>query len=106
MVSTNVCIMRSLISIFFLFICFNAFSQTKSGLKITGKITDASTNKPVEYASVGLTDQITNKVVNGSVTDSTGRFQIAGVATGTYKVSIDFIGYQKKQALATQRFGV
>ena len=90
--------MRSFFSalLLLLFIGTNSFSQTKSGLKITGKITDASTNRPVEYASVGLTDQITNKIVNGAVTDSTGYFEISSLTPGTYTVNIDFIGYQKQ----------
>ena len=80
----------------FLF-CFyqNALSQAKSALKITGNITDATNNKPIEYASVGLTDQTTNKVVNGAITDSTGYFEIANATPGVFTVNIDFIGYQK-----------
>lgn len=78
------------------FAFINTFGQTKSGLKITGKITDAVSKLPVEYASVGITDQATNKVINGAVTDSTGYFEITNLAAGTFTVSIDFIGYQKK----------
>ena len=91
--------MKLLISLLLLFIFIdkNAYGQTKSGLKITGKIVDAASNLPVEYASVGLTDQLTNKVVNGAVTDTTGYFEITGISPGTYTVSIDFIGYQKKE---------
>jgi ferric enterobactin receptor len=91
--------MRPLISslLLLLFVCLNAYSQTRSGVKITGTITDASTSKAVEYASVGLTDQLTNKVVNGAVTDTAGNFEITGLTPGTYTVRIDFIGYQKKE---------
>ena len=91
--------MKIIISVLLLllFICTNSFSQTKSGLKITGKIVDAASSLPVEYASVGLTDQLTNKVVNGTVTDTMGYFEITGITPGTYTVSIDFIGYQKKE---------
>ena len=91
--------MKPLIStlLLLLFVFANAYSQSKSGLKITGKITDVSTSKPVEYASVGLTNQLTNKVVNGAVTDTTGYFEIVGVMPGSYAISIDFIGYQKKE---------
>ncbi|TDE13260.1 MULTISPECIES: outer membrane beta-barrel family protein [Dyadobacter] len=91
--------MKPLIStlLLLLFVFANAYSQSKSGLKITGKITDVSTSKPVEYASVGLTNQLTNKVVNGAVTDTTGFFEIVGVMPGSYAISIDFIGYQKKE---------
>ncbi|WP_221392963.1 TonB-dependent receptor domain-containing protein [Dyadobacter sp. NIV53] len=91
--------MRPLISTIFLllFVGANVYSQTNSGLKINGKIIDVTTNKPVEYASVGLTDQLTNKVLNGAVTDTTGFFEMTGLIPGTYTLSIDFIGYQKKE---------
>lgn len=90
--------MKPLISsaILFLFVWINAFGQNKSNAKITGKITDAATSKPVEYASVGITDRLTNRVVNGAVTDSTGYFEINGLPAGTFTVNIDFIGYEKK----------
>lgn len=70
-------------------------AQTRNSARITGKITDASNDSPVEYASVGLTDQATGKVVNGAVTDSAGFFQIVGIAAGRYTLNADFIGYQK-----------
>lgn len=79
-----------------LLVWLNAVGQNKFNAKITGKITDASTSQPVEYASVGVTDQLSNKVVNGAVTDSTGHFEINGLAAGTFTVNIDFIGYEKK----------
>jgi ferric enterobactin receptor len=79
-----------------LFVWINASGQSKSNAKITGKITDAATSRPVEYASVGVTDQLTNRVVNGAVTDSTGYFEVNGLAAGTFTVNIDFIGYEKK----------
>lgn len=90
--------MKPVISSAFLLLFFwtGAFAQNKSNIKITGKIADAATSKPVEYASVGLTDQATNKVVNGAVTDSTGYFEITGIGAGTFTVNIDFIGYEKK----------
>lgn len=90
--------MKPLISsaILFLFVWVNASGQSKSNATITGKITDAATSKPVEYASVGITDQLTNRVVNGTVTDSSGYFEISGLASGTFTVNVDFIGYEKK----------
>ncbi|TLV02500.1 TonB-dependent receptor domain-containing protein [Dyadobacter luticola] len=90
------------LSVLLLFICANVFAQSKSNLKISGKITDAATGKAVEYASVGVTDQVSNKVVNGAVTDSTGYFEVTGLSTGTFTVNIDFIGYEKKSVTNVQ----
>ncbi|OJV19141.1 MAG: hypothetical protein BGO21_20770 [Dyadobacter sp. 50-39] len=93
--------MKILISsaLLLLFVWINASGQSKSNTKITGKIFDAVTGKPVEYASVGVADQLTNRVVNGAVSDSSGYFEINGLAAGTFTVSIDFIGYEKKSVL-------
>jgi len=90
--------MRLFILSTLVFFCIyqTTFSQTKSSLKITGKITDAVSAQPIEYASVGLTDQLTDKVVNGTVTDASGNFEIIGISPGTFTLNIDFIGYQKK----------
>lgn len=90
--------MKPLISsaLLLLFVWINASGQSKSNAKIIGKITDAATSKPVEYASVGISDQLTNRVVNGAVTDSSGYFEINGLTAGTFTINIDFIGYEKK----------
>jgi ferric enterobactin receptor len=96
--STYVSSMKPIAFILLLLVSVSSatFGQFKSSMKITGKITDAAKNQPVEYASVGLTDQLTNKVVNGAVTDASGNFEITGIIPGTYTINIDFIGYQKK----------
>ncbi len=81
-----------------------AMGQTRNGTRFIGRIVDASNNSPIEYASVGLTDQANGKVVNGAVTDSTGFFEIVGITAGRYTLNIDFIGYQKvsqRDVLAT-----
>lgn len=80
----------------FLFVSVNTYAQSKSGLKVTGKVLDTATNQPIEYASVGVTDQQTNKVITGTITDANGAFEIGGIPSGTFTISIDFVGYQKK----------
>ncbi|GAB3203381.1 outer membrane receptor protein involved in Fe transport [Pontibacter aydingkolensis] len=62
--------------------------------KISGTIQDEVTKAPVEFASVALVNKGTGKIVNGSTTDSRGRFSIAEVAPGHYKLTISFVGYE------------
>ncbi|WP_158237898.1 TonB-dependent receptor domain-containing protein [Emticicia sp. TH156] len=81
---------------FFLLLSFSTFAQSKTGLKITGKVLDTATNQPIEYASIGVTDQQTNKMITGTITDANGAFEITGILPGTFTISIDFVGYQKK----------
>ncbi|MFN5556458.1 MAG: carboxypeptidase-like regulatory domain-containing protein, partial [Chryseotalea sp.] len=64
--------------------------------KISGTVVDAESNAPVEFATIALHDATTDKVVNGSVADAKGKFTIAKVADGTYKLIVSFIGYESQ----------
>jgi outer membrane receptor protein involved in Fe transport len=63
---------------------------------IYGIVTDSVSSAPVDYASVSLYLPSSAAPVNGMVTDATGRFNLNGVAPGTYIVLISFIGYEDK----------
>jgi outer membrane receptor protein involved in Fe transport len=60
--------------------------------RITGTITDATTNKPVSYASVAVLDAA-GKPVNGGVAGDDGKFVLAGIPAGSYTVQVSFLGY-------------
>lgn len=81
---------------FFLFaFSIHAQHDNSAAGKITGRIIDSLTGKPIEYATIGLFTQTENKVVNGTTADSTGAFKLIRIAEGTYKIQIDFIGYNR-----------
>lgn len=61
---------------------------------ITGTVLDATDQTPVAYATVSLHETTTDKVVNGTITDDAGRFEITNVDNGSYRVAISFIGYE------------
>ncbi|WP_133273604.1 outer membrane beta-barrel family protein [Hymenobacter radiodurans] len=63
---------------------------------LSGTVTDSKTGQPVEYATVALLDQTTDKAVDGGICDEKGKFAFSKLAPGTYKVSISFVGYQTK----------
>jgi len=77
----------------FIFISTVLAAQPKTNTKISGKVLDAATQKPVEYATITLTDQ-RSKAINGAITDSRGSFELVNVPLGLYKLTIDFIGYR------------
>ncbi len=62
--------------------------------KISGVVTDSTTSKPVEFATVSLVSIATGKPVDGTVTDARGRFTLSRVAYGSYSVTVSFIGYE------------
>lgn len=60
--------------------------------QITGKIIDADTNEPLEYATAALykTD---NTLVTGVVTNIKGEFLLDDIKHGTYYIEASFMGY-------------
>jgi hypothetical protein len=56
--------------------------------KISGQITDATTNQPLSGAAIHLIG--TNQ---GSITDSQGKFFILNVPPGWYQIKAELIGY-------------
>ena len=61
--------------------------------KISGKIIDSISKKPVEYATITLYPVAGQKVLNGTVTNSEGIFTMPGIDTGHFRITIEFIGY-------------
>lgn len=60
---------------------------------VTGKVLDKETKEPLEYATIAFTNSQTKKIVTGGITDIQGNFSIP-IATGTYDISIEFIGFE------------
>lgn len=63
--------------------------------KVYGKVLDAHTKKPVEYASVVLLWYNKDSVVTGTLAKDNGEFLIENLPSfGSYRVRIGFIGYK------------
>ena len=72
------------------------FCMAQNGLgKVSGSVIDSLSATILESATVVLTDSLT-KQVQSLNTDSTGRFEFTALAFGSYQLSINYIGYQKK----------
>lgn len=83
----------------FLFvISSSAFTQkiatTNIGYIIKGRLFDSSSNRPLEYATISLFLSGDKKPINGTVTDSKGKFVVDNVKPGTYTLVADFLGYK------------
>ena len=74
------------------------FAQRPEGgrpdVTITGKVLEADTNVPLEYATVSFTNS-EGKVVTGGITDPNGNYSIE-VAAGVYDVKFEFISFETK----------
>jgi outer membrane receptor protein involved in Fe transport len=78
------------------FFAINAFAQAPvSKGKITGKVTDAGTKQGVDYATISVYKQGATSPFNGISTDPKGYFTVDQVPAGEYKVTADFLGYQR-----------
>ena len=62
--------------------------------KIRGKIIDSISGEAIEYATISLVTQESNKIIDGTTTDTNGVFKLGNIAEGKYKLLIYFIGYK------------
>lgn len=62
---------------------------------ISGKVIDAATKIPVDYATVSLFKQGSTSPFNGLVTDPKGNFKLDNISYGDYRLTVDFLGYKK-----------
>lgn len=63
---------------------------------IAGILMDSVTRTPIEYAAIGILDDVSGKVVNGGLSDDRGAFRISELPLQKYRVQISFIGYTAK----------
>lgn len=68
------------------------FSNIKT--KITGRVLDAESSKPIESATVQIYSlKDTTKLVKGTATDKDGNFVLADFKPGKYEMRVSVIGY-------------
>jgi hypothetical protein len=80
---------RLLLTLSFGFLVAAPDARAEDKGTITGKVTDKRTGHALPFANVALVG-----VPKGGLTDSEGRFTIAGVPVGTYEVKVQFLGYK------------
>lgn len=87
---------KFLFSLTFLLITLSSFSQEnpeRKKIKITGKIIDKATNKPLEYATISVINLKNPKMIFGAITDDKGGF-VFDANAGMYTVKIEFISFK------------
>lgn len=71
-----------------------ASARPQNGRSISGRVLDAATQAPIEFATVALIAP-DSTVVNGTTTDSAGRFTIDRIPSADgYRLLASFIGYR------------
>lgn len=86
-----------LLTFLFVMLIQYSYAQNNAGKgKITGHVIDSFTKLPVDFATVTVYKTGSKSPVNGISSDTKGNFIVAGLAVGSYRVTIDFIGYNQK----------
>ncbi|WP_169924859.1 carboxypeptidase-like regulatory domain-containing protein [Thermoflavifilum aggregans] len=62
--------------------------------QVYGKVLDATTGKPIEFATVTLLNAKDSSVVNGMLSKSNGDFNLDHLPFGRYILKVNFLGYQ------------
>ncbi len=75
------------------FFILAAWSGLLHAQTITGKVTDASTGKPLDYATIGLFALADSTPVTGAITDETGAFSL-DAEPGQYFAKVEFLAYE------------
>ena len=55
---------------------------------------DSVSRQPVEYATIAIFPEGSKKPIDGTLTDDKGNFIVDNLASGTYKLVAEFIGYK------------
>lgn len=72
---------------------YNVYEVKK--YKITGKLIDKDQKVPLEYATVGVFESGTKKLIESTVTDFDGNFTLK-IQEGTYDIKFEYISYETK----------
>jgi ferric enterobactin receptor len=84
--------MKKIYILIFLIISFITVKAQSNG-KVSGRVVDAATKQPVEYATISIFKTGIASPFNGSVSDAKGNFTINNIANGEYTIRVDFMGY-------------
>ena len=85
---------KKILTSFILLFTTLIFAQNEKEITVKGKIVDASTQTPLEYATIVFTSTADTSDVTGGITDTKGNYNIK-VAAGTYNISYEYIGFKK-----------
>ncbi|GAB2771148.1 outer membrane receptor protein involved in Fe transport [Hymenobacter luteus] len=61
--------------------------------RLDGTVLDATTKKPVEFATIALLPLSGTTPVDGGVCDERGRFSLRNLPAGEFRLQISFVGY-------------
>ena len=67
-----------------------------AGGTVTGTVIDSISKKPVDYATISLFKAGATTPFSGGISDDKGAFKISNIPSGTYRIQVNYIGYNVK----------
>tara|TARA_B110000459_G_scaffold71783_1_gene80671 strand:- start:504 stop:2951 length:2448 start_codon:yes stop_codon:yes gene_type:complete len=82
-----------LILLAFILFCASTTAQNETdSITVSGKIIEAETNQPLEYATISFFSKAENKIIGGGITDLQGEFKIK-TTPGAYDIYIEYFSF-------------
>ena len=82
-----------LILLAFILFCVSTTAQNETdSITVSGKIIEAETNQPLEYATISFFSKAENKIIGGGITDLQGEFKIK-TTPGVYDIYIEYFSF-------------
>lgn len=78
------------------FILSHAYTMAQNGgdsVIVSGKIIEAETNQPLEYATISFVSRAENKIIGGGISDFQGEFRIK-TTPGVYDIQIEYFSFE------------
>ena len=78
------------------FILSHAYTMGQNGgdsITVSGKIIEAETNQPLEYATISFISRAENKIIGGGISDFQGEFRIK-TTPGVYDIQIEYFSFE------------
>ncbi len=83
---------QKLLTFIFAIMFSTAIAFAQNGLKITGNINEAD-GKPLDGATIYLLKASDSTVVKTALSNADGSYVLAGLKTGSYKLSVVMMGF-------------
>lgn len=85
--------MRSLLKLFLLLVCGTPLLAQQS-IVLSGRIIDRSNDESIPYATIVLKQDTGSTIINGTISDESGRFTLNLSQRGNFVLQCSYVGYQ------------
>jgi outer membrane receptor protein involved in Fe transport len=75
---------------------FSFAQNERRGGEISGRVIEAETKQPIEYANIVVFRSSDSTQVTGGISNTEGIFELSSIPPGSYYVNIQFIGFERE----------